>query len=115
MRTRCAMFGEVYDAISFLFSWRWPEAMGEVTAVEVEEIQQLESNPSFRLAVAYKFWVGADGPYIGESYWEPAFFSKKRVAEAAANKIQVGQPVKVRYRRDDPSVNKLDRLVWQEL
>ena len=66
------------------------------------------------MAVAYKFSIGNDGPYTGESFWKPAFFSKKRVLAARRN-IRVHQQVIVRYRPDDPSVNKLDGRVWQNL
>lgn len=108
------MFSELYDEISLLWSWRWPEIPGEVTAVDVEGIKNSRDRESFRLAVAYKFSIGNDGPYTGESFWQPAFFSKKRVLAARRN-IRVHQQVIVRYRPDDPSVNKLDRQVWENL
>lgn len=71
------MFGEIYDAISHLWSWRWPEAKGEITAVDVEKPKR--RNGSLRLAVAYKFSVNGDGPYTGESFWTPALATKRRV------------------------------------
>jgi hypothetical protein len=72
------MFAELYDALSFLFSWRWPEAVGEVTEVDVECIKHRVSDiETWRLAVAYKFSLGIDGPYAGESFWAPAFFGKR--------------------------------------
>jgi len=108
------VFSELYDEISLLWSWRWPEIPGEVTAVDVERVENSRQRESFRLAVAYKFSSGNDGPYTGESFWQPAFFSKKRVLAARRN-IRVHQQVIVRYRPDDPSVNKLDRRVWQGL
>ena len=86
---------------------------GEVTAVDVERIKN-SRREEFRLAVAYKFSIGNDGPYTGESFWQPAFFSKKRVL-AARRSFRVHQQVVVRYRPDDPSVNKLDGRVWQNL
>lgn len=106
------MFGDFYDAISSLWSSRWPEAMGEVTAVDVEWVGG--RNGHLRLAVAYKFSVSGNGPYTGESFWYPAVFIDRRV-RAAQTKIRVGHPVAVRYRPDDPSVNRLDRRVWQSL
>ncbi len=106
------MFGELYDAISYLWSWRWPEAKGEVTAVDVEKPKR--RNGSVRLAVAYKFSVNGDGPYTGESLWTPAFAAKGRVV-SARHKIRVGHPVPVRYRPDDPVVNRLDGNVWRDL
>jgi hypothetical protein len=86
--------------------------VGEVTAVDVERIPGSEGRDTFRLAVAYKFSVGNDGPYTGESFWQPLFFSKKRVLGARHN-VHVHQQVLVHYRQDDPSVSKLDRRVWQ--
>jgi len=86
---------------------------GEVTAVDMERIKDSERGETFRLAVAYKFSIGNDGPYTGESFWQPAFFSKKRVL-AARHNVRVHQQVMVRYRPDDPSVNKLDRRVWSD-
>jgi Protein of unknown function (DUF3592) len=109
-----AMFGELYDAISRLWSWQWPEATGEVTAVDVERIQSSLSGLRLRLAVAYKFSVNGDGPYTGESFWNPAFRVNQRIL-AARHNIRVGRRVPVRYRSDDPSVNTLDRRTWQSL
>ena len=103
------MFADLYDAISYLWSFQWPEATGEVTAVDVEM-----DGRALRLAVAYKFWVNDDGPYTGESFWNPAFNVNRRVLEGR-RKIRVRYPVLVRYRPDDPSVNRLDRSVWREL
>ncbi len=71
------MLDNLYDAISLLWSWRWPVAEGEVTAVDVERNREKETA---RLAVAYEFSVGSDGPYTGECFWEPHIFSEKRVA-----------------------------------
>jgi hypothetical protein len=108
------MFDDLRDALSFLGSWRWPETMGEVTAVDVESIEHSRGDVRLRLAIAYKFSVNGDGPYTGESFWNPAFFVNRRV-RAARHKIRVRQPVIVRYRTDDPSVNRLDRRVWESL
>ncbi|MCI0352219.1 MAG: DUF3592 domain-containing protein [Acidobacteriales bacterium] len=108
------MFEELYDAMSRLLSWRWPEAVGEVTAVNIERVNAYKNRETFRLAVAYKFSVGMDGPYTGESFWQPAFFVKKRVV-GARHKIRVRQQVMVRYRPDDPSINKLDGRAWESL
>ncbi|MFB3815330.1 MAG: DUF3592 domain-containing protein [Terriglobales bacterium] len=108
------MFDDLFDAVSCLWSWRWPEAVGQIPEVEVERIQHNQGGDTCRLAVAYKFSLGADGPYTGESFWTPAFFVNRRVI-AARYKFHIGQPVVVRYRPDDPSVNKLDRRMWQNL
>lgn len=54
------MFDDLYDAISFLGSWRWPEVMGEITAVDVERIKQSVGSVRLRLAVAYKFSLDGD-------------------------------------------------------
>ena len=108
------MFDDLYDAISLLGSWRWPEVMGEITAVDVERIKHSDGSVRLRLAVAYKFSLNGDGPYTGESFWNPAFCVNRRVRDAR-RKIRVRKPVLVRYRSDDPSVNRLDRHEWQSL
>ena len=58
------MFEELYDAISFVASWRWPKADGEVTTADAERIGS-GSHTRFHLAVAYKFSVDGDGHYTG--------------------------------------------------
>ena len=103
------MFEGLYDLISLLWSWRWPQVAGQVTAVDVEKVGR-----ALRLAVAYKFSVGEDGPYCGESFWSPALAGDGRVLEAR-RKIRVGHSVQVRYRPDDPSVNTMDGSVWNRL
>ena len=63
------------------------------------------------MLIEYRFSLG-DGYYTGESGL-PSWF-----AGAVANineMFRIGQPVAVRYRRDDPSVNRLDRSVWHDL
>jgi hypothetical protein len=108
------VFNDLYDAISLLWSWRLPETPGEVTAVDVDRVQDSDGVETFRLAVAYKFSIGNDGPYTGESFWQPTVSSKKRIF-SARDRIGVNQKVNVHYRPDDPSVNKLDRSVWESL
>jgi hypothetical protein len=107
-----AMFGDLYDTLSYLWSWRWPVAQGDVTAVDVERIQR-GRDTTYRLAIAYEFSLGADGPYTGESFWRPAFLARRRV-QSKAREFHRRQPVTVRYRPDDPSVNRLDRTVWRK-
>jgi len=102
------MFDDLYDSISRLWSWRWPSADGKITEVLGEHIEFRSGEKRARLAVAFEFSIGNDGPYTGESSWTPIFFSIKRVAEAR-KKLRRHQRVRVRYRRDDPSVNTLDR------
>ena len=110
------VFEDLYDKISTLWSWRWPEAMGEVTAVDVERVRHSEGGDTLKLAVAYKFSIGPDGPYTGESFWQPflSLTSEKRI-HGAHRKIHIHQQVLVRYRADDPSVSKLDKRVWRDL
>jgi Protein of unknown function (DUF3592) len=108
------MFGDLYDAVSLLFSQRWPAVQGEVTAVDLERIEHRRRRDTLRLAIAYKFSIGDDGPYTGVSFWTPGRSGKKRL-EAAQQKIHSGQQVVVRYRAGDPSVNVLDRGTWQDL
>jgi hypothetical protein len=102
----------LHDAVLFFVSLLWPVTQGEVTAVDVERIEQ--GFERLRLSVAYKFSIGEDGPYTGEFFWMPAFFSHKRVI-AARRKIRNRQRVLVRYRTRDPSVNTLDRRTWHNL
>ena len=108
------MFGDLFDAVSMLWSWSWPTANGEATVVEVERVRLGRNVDTLRLCVAYKFTVGNDGPYTGESFWAPIFFGKRRVI-AARQKVHSRQRVLVRYRTDNPSVNRLDSSVWREL
>ena len=109
---RHPMFNDLFDALSYLSSWRWPVADGEVTAVDIERIGA-GRDKTFRLAVAYEFSIGADGPYTGESFWQPAFFAKKRV-QTTARRFHRRQRVAVKYRPDDPSINRLDHSVWHK-
>jgi hypothetical protein len=108
------MFEDLRDSISILWSWRWPAATGSVTAVDVERIKHQRGGDTFQLAVAYKFSVGDDGPYTGEGFWQPSFFSFKRVS-AARHNVRIGHWLTVRYRPDDPSVNKPDAGFWKSL
>ena len=107
-RTEClmiSMFSDLYDAISFLGSWRWPVAEGKITEIISERLGR--DRAQARLAVAYEFWVERDEPYTGECFWRPALFSLRRVA-SARRKVRRSAGVRVRYRPDDPSVNRLD-------
>ena len=100
------MLTEIYDAISILWSNWWPVTDGEITAVDVEPVRTSEE---YRLAVAYKFSVGDDGPYTGESFWIPALpIGQMQKLRHARDVLRIGHPVRVRYRKDDPSVNRLD-------
>ena len=103
------MFEDLYDAISRLWSDKWPIADGEVSEVILDN-----NSDTIRLAIAYEFSVGSDGPYTGESFWRPLFPSMKRM-QNAKRKFHRRQRVTVRYRSDDPSVNRLDGRVWQDL
>jgi len=97
----------LYDALSFLWSSWWPTADGEITEVITE--QTGDRNNSFRLAVAYKFSVGDDGPCTGECFWKPTLaLNQLRTVRNARKRLHVRQRIAIRYRRDDPSVNTLD-------
>jgi Protein of unknown function (DUF3592) len=98
------MLSDLYDVLSFIWSSRWPVVMGQVTAVDVQRNREKQTA---KLAVAYEFSLGNDGPYSGEIFWQPAFSSERRVTEAR-RRIRLRQPVRVRYRPDDPSVNTLE-------
>jgi hypothetical protein len=99
-----AISGNLDDTLSYLWSWRWPVAQGDVTAVDAGRIQR-GRDTTYRLAIAYEFSLGADGPYTGESFWRPAFLARRRV-QSKAREFHRRQPVTVRYRPDDPSVNR---------
>jgi|SRR5580704_5372410 hypothetical protein len=105
------MFEELYDSLSMIFSHWWPKTRGEITEVEVE-VRSSRAGETARLAVAYKFYLGSDGPYTGESFLPLSTADK---VAAASRKLRPQQAVTVRYRSDDPSVNRLDREVWREL
>jgi hypothetical protein len=107
------MFEDLYDAISRLWSWRWPVAEGEITEVLLERIRHRSSNrDTIRLAIAFEFSVGDDGPYTGESFWRPLFPTTKRM-QRAKGRFHRRQRVAVRYRSGNPSVNMLDGQVWR--
>jgi hypothetical protein len=97
------MFTDLYDAISMLWSWRWPVAEGRVTEVLAEHIQHRSNN---RKSPGYEFSVGGDGPYTRERFWTPAFCPIRRLA-AARRKVHAHRRVRVRYRPDDLRVNRL--------
>ena len=81
----------------------WPKVRS--TAVDIEETR----NHEYRLSVTYKFSIGLNGPYTGEGFWKPAltYHALQRVRCAQAS-LRIGQRVEVRYRHDDPSVNRLN-------
>jgi hypothetical protein len=101
------IFEDLYDSISHLWSWCWPCTDGKVTEVLGEHISFRNGEKRARLAIAHEFSVGADGPYTGECFWTPVFFSIRRVAKAR-RKVHARQRVRVRYRPGDPSVNTPD-------
>jgi hypothetical protein len=98
------VFSELYDYISMMFSWRWPEAEGKVTALRFVN--------GLGPAIDYRFSLG-EGSYTGEAS-PPPWHSDAATVDVTCF-LHVGQSVRVRYRRDDPSVNTLDGSVWQDL
>jgi hypothetical protein len=110
------MFENLCDEMSKLWSWRWPTAEGEVILVEIERVSASSNKEILRLSIVYSFSIGEDGPYGGEGFWQPAFScnAAKKFREAR-RKLRAGHRVLIRYRPDDPSINKLDRSVWNEL
>jgi hypothetical protein len=94
------MFSDLRDYISTLFYWRWPSVQGEITAVRI-------LGGSGQVLLEYRFSLG-DGYYTGEAGCPAGAINMNEM-------FRVGEPVTVRYRRDNPSVNKLDRSVWQDL
>jgi hypothetical protein len=106
------MFGDLYDYLSLKLSWGWPRAEGVITAVDFRPTPlNIEGTAQLQLAVMYEFWLGNDGPYTGESTWPTLLPEGNTIS--VDKKLRVGQAVAIRYRRDDPSVNKLDRSAWQ--
>ncbi|MFZ0296250.1 MAG: DUF3592 domain-containing protein [Candidatus Sulfotelmatobacter sp.] len=99
------MFSDLYDDISLLFYRRWPSVEGEITAVRI-------LGSTARLLVEYSFSV-EDTSYIGEA-GRPSW-SVGTAPIDIRERFPVGQSVTVRYRPDNPSVNKLDRSVWEDL
>jgi hypothetical protein len=65
------------------------------------------------IVVVYEFSLNNDGPYTGSSS-SPGWFDPPEMT-SISEKLRAGQPVAVRYRPDDPSVNTLDPTFWQEL
>ena len=99
------MLEDLYDRISRLWSRRWPVAEGKVTEVISERWGR--DRKRARLAVAYEFSIGSDGPYTGESFRTPAFFPLRRVP-SARRKLRKRAPERVGYRPDDPSLNTFE-------
>lgn len=97
------MFDDLYDLLSHTWAWRWPLAHGQITAIDIERNREKRTA---RLAVAYEFSVGTDGPYTGESFWRPQFAEERRVG-VARKKLHLHQEVTIRDRPDDPSMNSL--------
>jgi hypothetical protein len=106
------VFEALWDEVSKLGSFRWPVARGEVTDALIERRRDSRGNEHPRLAVAYKFSVGDDGPYDGEGFWQLRWsWNALAKIKQARRKVRSGHSVRVRYRPDDPSVNKLDGAV----
>ena len=87
------MFGDLYDSISLLFSWRWPKAEAVINGVNMRVGDRGQA------MVVYEFSVGNDGPNTGEAPWfgDTVFMNQL-----------VGKKITVRYRKDNPSVNRID-------
>ena len=101
------MFSDLYDSSSLLFSRSWPEAEGVITAGGVRAADR----DGYYLVVEYKFSVGDDGPYTGESKCPLAYVGD---ATQLNEKVHVGEPITIRYRRDNLSVNKLENRMWED-
>jgi hypothetical protein len=99
------MFELLSDYASFLLSWRWPKTDGTITGIDILDGRQL--------AVVYEFSLSGEGPYAGRSAM-PAWFSGPDLTSINES-LRVGQEVAVRYRRSNPSLNRLDWSVWQNL
>jgi len=109
------MFEDLGDAFRMLFRFTWPIADAEVTEVEIERVGDPDDG-RLRLAVCYKFYIGDDGPYCGESFWEPKFtFRLANRMRDARRRLKQRHVVPVHYRSGDPSQNRLDRDAWRDL
>ena len=104
------MFEDLFDCISLLFAWRWPTAAGHITAVDIQRVPNQAR--SQRVVVVYEFSIDGDGPYTGQS--SSSGWSRPLRVVNIRESLRVGRPVTVRYRRVDPSVNKLDSSSWRE-
>ena len=101
------MFGELYENLSLLFYWRWPTVEGVITAAD------LIYGRYPAIVIVYEFSVGEDGPYTGQSR-SPFWFGSTNV-NGINKQLAAGERVLVRYRPNQPSVNKLDSSVWRDL
>jgi len=109
------MFEDLGDAVRKLFSFSWPTADAEITEVEIERVGDPDDG-RLRLSVGYRFYVGDDGPYCGESFWEPKFtFGLVERMRDAKRNVKQKHLVPVRYRTDDPSQNRIDHAAWSHL
>jgi hypothetical protein len=96
------MFDDLYDVVSRLWSWHWPIAQGEVTAVGFQQIPRIDTADEVSLTVTYRFSVNDDGPFTGIRTWTSTHY---RISDllVARDQFHEGDAVKVRYRTDDPS------------
>jgi hypothetical protein len=108
------MLSDLYDHVSKLFSRRWPTAEGEITAVNISYGGYgYRGGNRVLVIIDYKFRTGGGELYTGEASWSPWFGSVN--GTDINDQLCLGEPVTVRFRRDDPSVNRLDRSVWEYL
>ena len=103
------MVEDFRDSVSLLLSRNWPTADGQITGVSAYPYDR----GGIQFALTYTFFVSDDGPYSGESH-SPGWFPGEKVVEIN-DKFRVGQKVTVRYRPDNPTINKLDRSTWDDL
>ena len=101
------MFSDLYYSVSLLFSRSWPKAEGVIAAMGVKPVRD-----GYRLVVEYKFSTADDGPYTGESECPIAYVGDMTRFNQM---LRVGEPITIRYRRDNPSVNKADSRMWEDL
>ena len=84
------VFEEPYESLAKLFTWRWPE-VGEISALDVERVRRRGGRGTLRLAVAYRFSIGVDGPYTGASFWKPWYWQIDGLSLPNANSIFVSR------------------------
>jgi Protein of unknown function (DUF3592) len=102
------VFRELYNGASMMLSWGWPVAEGVITAVRVDPCRS-----GLQVVLDYEFSVNGQGPYT-EASSAPSWFGATEVMDIQKT-FRIGRALAIRYRRDDPSVNRIDWRRWQGL
>lgn len=90
--------------------WRaaeWPVAHGQISGVELEEIQDPEAGTYYRLLVRYRYVVGVRS-YRGKELWQPLWGNSRFHLSQVGRQLEQGRKLRVRYQETDPSVSVID-------